>query len=95
MLKLNLFGVTLTLVFLGACAVGPNYKRPAVQIPAVYKEAVSDAGNEAEGWKKAQPGDERVRGNWWELFNDAQLSALDERVNISMMVSTVGTVLSV
>jgi NodT family efflux transporter outer membrane factor (OMF) lipoprotein len=83
MLKLNLFGVTLTLVFLGACAVGPNYKRPAVQIPAVYKEAVSDAGNEAEGWKKAQPGDERVRGNWWELFNDAQLSALEERVNIS------------
>jgi NodT family efflux transporter outer membrane factor (OMF) lipoprotein len=83
MLKPNLFGLILTLVFLSACAVGPNYKRPAVRVPAVYKEAVSDAGNEAEGWKKAQPGDERVRGNWWELFNEAQLSALEDRVNIS------------
>ncbi|MCT9828260.1 hypothetical protein N0P04_34415, partial [Pseudomonas veronii] len=33
---------------LAGCAVGPDYKRPAAEIPASYKEA-------APGWKVAQP----------------------------------------
>jgi NodT family efflux transporter outer membrane factor (OMF) lipoprotein len=86
MLKLKLCngaGLTMILVVLSGCAVGPNYKRPTVQIPAAYKEDVSDAYNGTDGWKRAQPGDELVRGRWWEVFNDAQLNALEERVNIS------------
>src|SRR6266540_7368515 len=34
-------------------------------------------------WKFAQPKDDVIRGKWWEMFNDPQLNALEEQVNIS------------
>ena len=61
---------------LAGCAVGPDYKRPAVQVPASYKEA-------AEGWKVAQPSDQRDRGTWWTIYDDPQLDALEEKLNQS------------
>ena len=57
------------------CAVGPKYHRPPVEAPPSYKEL----GN----WKTARPSEESLRGNWWEIFNDQQLNALEEQVNIS------------
>lgn len=55
-----------------ACAVGPDYKRPATEVPQQYKEAGD--------WKVANPNDAIVRGKWWEIFNDPQLNALEEQV---------------
>jgi NodT family efflux transporter outer membrane factor (OMF) lipoprotein len=73
------FGVHATLLaasmLLAGCAVGPNYIKPTVETPTAFKEN--------QGWKVAQPQDAAVRGNWWEVFNDAQLNALEEQVNIS------------
>jgi NodT family efflux transporter outer membrane factor (OMF) lipoprotein len=63
------------LILLTACAVGPNYVRPATEIPGAYKET--------EGWQVAQPGDHLIRGAWWEIFIDPELNALEEQVNIS------------
>lgn len=60
---------------LAACAVGPDYIRPSSAIPSAFKEA--------ENWKQAQPQDEQIRGNWWELFDDPQLNKLEEQVQIS------------
>ncbi len=60
---------------LAGCAVGPDYRRPEVQVSAAYKEAA--------GWKVAEPQDESNRGNWWEIFGDPQLSALIESIDIS------------
>ena len=57
------------------CAVGPKYQRPAVESAPAYKEA--------EGWKVAQPSDAALHGNWWELFGDPQLNALEQQVNVS------------
>ena len=57
------------------CSVGPNYVRPPVETPSAYKEA--------QGWKQAEPRDERQRGNWWEAFNDAQLNTLATQVAIT------------
>jgi NodT family efflux transporter outer membrane factor (OMF) lipoprotein len=31
----------------------------------------------------AQPKDDALRGKWWEIFNDPQLNALEEKVNVS------------
>jgi NodT family efflux transporter outer membrane factor (OMF) lipoprotein len=62
------------LLFAG-CTVGPNYRRPAAEVPATYKEV----GN----WKPAQPNDQSVNGNWWEIFQDPQLNALEVQVNVS------------
>ena len=61
---------------LAGCAVGPNYKRPEAAIPASYKEA-------PEGWKVAQPADRIDRGNWWAIYNDAQLNDLETRLSAS------------
>ena len=52
------------------CAVGPKYKTPAVPVPPAYKEM----GN----WKTAQPNDQNLGGNWWEIFQDPQLNGLEQ-----------------
>jgi len=57
------------------CTVGPNYKRPTAEVPTAYKEL----GN----WKEAQPNDQNLGGNWWEMFQDPQLNALELQVNVS------------
>ncbi|HLJ23724.1 MAG TPA: efflux transporter outer membrane subunit [Candidatus Acidoferrales bacterium] len=73
------FGIIPTL-FLGfglltGCSVGPKYERPTTQIPPAYKENAN--------WKTAQPSDQTQKGNWWEIFQDPQLNALEEKVNVS------------
>jgi len=57
------------------CAVGPKYQRPAADVPPAYKEAGD--------WKPAQPNDQNIGGNWWEMFQDPQLNALEAQVNVS------------
>jgi NodT family efflux transporter outer membrane factor (OMF) lipoprotein len=60
---------------LTGCTVGPKYQRPAAEVPPAYKE-VGD-------WKPAQPNDQSLSGNWWEIFQDPQLNALEAQVNVS------------
>jgi NodT family efflux transporter outer membrane factor (OMF) lipoprotein len=64
-----------SLLWLAGCTVGPDYRRPAAEVPVTYKEA----GN----WKPAQPNEQNLGGNWWEMFQDPQLNALEEQVNVS------------
>jgi NodT family efflux transporter outer membrane factor (OMF) lipoprotein len=68
-------GLALCGLMLSACAVGPDYHRPAVAAPAQFKEAA--------GWRQAQPSDALARGAWWELYGDAQLDGLVEQLNRS------------
>jgi NodT family efflux transporter outer membrane factor (OMF) lipoprotein len=68
---------------LTACSIGPQYQRPTAPIPPTYKEAPPAASKELEGWKVAQPNDAISRGQWWEIFQDPQLTALAEQVDIS------------
>jgi NodT family efflux transporter outer membrane factor (OMF) lipoprotein len=63
--------------------VGPKYRRPPAETPAAYKELTPADFKDTEGWKKAQPEDDALRGKWWEIFNDPQLNALEEKVNVS------------
>jgi NodT family efflux transporter outer membrane factor (OMF) lipoprotein len=65
-----------------ACAVGPNYKRPAVPVPPAYKEQLA-AEATAESWKAAEPRDQALRGKWWEAFGDPELNALEEQVGVA------------
>lgn len=55
-------------LFLAGCAVGPNYKRPQVAVPDVYRGLPPDA----DKTKTASLGDEK----WWTLFQDEQLQSL-------------------
>jgi NodT family efflux transporter outer membrane factor (OMF) lipoprotein len=63
------------LLFFAGCSVGPDYLRPPAETTPAYKEN--------SGWKVAQPRDELPRGKWWEIYNDPQLNALEEQVDIS------------
>ncbi len=60
---------------LTACSIGPKYKTPTVATPPAYKET----GN----WKTAQPNDQNLGGNWWEIFQDSQLNELEAQINVS------------
>lgn len=62
-------------LLIGGCSVGPKYSKPTTQIPPAYKENAN--------WKPAQPGDQAQKGNWWEIFQDPQLNALEEKINVS------------
>ncbi len=57
------------------CAVGPKYRTPVAPAPPAYKEI----GN----WKTAQPSDQKLGGNWWEIFQDPQLNTLEQQINVS------------
>lgn len=69
---------------LSGCHVGPAYHAPtptAVTAPN-YKESPVNF-QDADGWKVASPQDAMLRGNWWEVFNDSDLNALEEQLNIN------------
>ena len=76
----RLCAAVLSLIVSG-CVVGPKYHPPTTQSPAVYKESPTQF-KETEGWRVAQPADATLRGKWWEIFNDPELNALEEQLNI-------------
>ena len=79
---IRLCAAALFLVLAG-CVVGPKYHPPTPQAPAaVYKESVTQA-QETELWTPAQPADAMLRGKWWEIFNDPELNALEEQLDIN------------
>ena len=63
------------LVAAGCSPVGPDYVRPGVEAPSQYKEGAE--------WKTAQPRDDAIRSNWWEMYADPRLNALIAQVEIS------------
>jgi NodT family efflux transporter outer membrane factor (OMF) lipoprotein len=71
------------IALLTGCTVGPKYVRPTAQAPAAYKELTPADMQVTDGWKVAQPQDDVIRDKWWEVFNDPQLNALEEQVNVS------------
>ncbi len=72
--SLRSFGL-LSLLLVSACAVGPNYQRSPVTTPPAFKEA--------QGWTPAVPADGVDRGDWWTMFGDDKLNALEAKVEVS------------
>ena len=69
------------LIIFAGCSVGPNYVKPPVATPPAYKEDTCVTGDVC--WNTAQPRDELPRGKWWLVYNDPQLNALEDQVDIS------------
>src|SRR5690349_8091389 len=61
---------------LAGCAIGPHYSPPSAVVPPTYKEV-------PQAFKPAAPADQLARGKWWELYGDAQLNSLEEKVRVS------------
>lgn len=72
---------SLAFVLLSGCMVGPKYTKPPVPMAPGYKEAPPTSFKADNGWKVSHPGDSQLKGNWWELFGDPQLDALEARVD--------------
>jgi NodT family efflux transporter outer membrane factor (OMF) lipoprotein len=81
----RLLALIAPILFLSACAVGPNYKRPAAIVAPAYKEPPPEAFKEAQaaGLQPANPSDAFQKGKWWEIYHDSALNALEEQVNIN------------
>jgi NodT family efflux transporter outer membrane factor (OMF) lipoprotein len=67
--------VACIVALLGACSVGPDYRKPTADVPQDFKETA--------GWKLAQPDDERPRGPWWEIYGDPVLTGLVSQIQVS------------
>lgn len=74
---INIKNLTLSVlaIAISGCMVGPDYVKPETPQTAEFKEA--------KGWKVAEPKDNQIREAWWQLFNDQELNALVEQVEIS------------
>jgi NodT family efflux transporter outer membrane factor (OMF) lipoprotein len=70
-------------LLISGCMVGPKYVKPAVPMASAFKEQGSESFKESDGWKQAQPGDQQIRGQWWEIFGDPELNALEEEATVS------------
>lgn len=53
------------LVALAGCTVGPNYRRPAIDVPATFRNTDQSSGAASIGSEK-----------WWAVFQDAELQKL-------------------
>lgn len=69
---------------LTGCSMAPTYQRPALDVPATFKEATPSAA-EWGVWQPARhgatPGDAAaaVPTSWWSLYGDATLNRLQEQ----------------
>src|ERR1700732_4504658 len=57
------------LAFASGCAVGPNYKRPAVNVPPFYRGLAPEEAAKSDARSLADQ-------KWWEVFQDEQLKEL-------------------
>ncbi len=64
---------------LGGCMVGPDYDRPPAIVSQRFKEL-----QPAPGWQRAAPQLAAYpKGEWWRIYNDPVLDALEAQVAIS------------
>jgi NodT family efflux transporter outer membrane factor (OMF) lipoprotein len=77
---------TVAALLIAGCTVGPKYHTPSAPVPtaANYKEStVNPQFQDTDAWKVASPQDAMLRGNWWEVFHDPELNALEDQLNIN------------
>lgn len=60
--------VMIAVIFLAGCKLGPNYKRPQIDTPTVYRAADQQPGTQ----NAASLGDEK----WWTVYQDPELQQL-------------------
>jgi len=79
------FAILLGVAGFTGCTVGPNYKRPTVNVPVTYRESApaaptgGDAKAQSVNSEQAQtekPAESLGDAKWWEVFQDPQLQSL-------------------
>lgn len=78
--------IPIAFILLASCKLGPNYKRPKIDTPSVYRAADQQAGTQ----NAASLGDEK----WWTVYQDPALqqlirTALAENYDVRIAASRV------
>src|SRR5260221_9261108 len=66
-MKASYYSILIVLMLLAGCRLGPNYKRPPLDVPSIYR-----ADQPPSGQSGASLADEK----WWTVFQDPQLQKL-------------------
>jgi NodT family efflux transporter outer membrane factor (OMF) lipoprotein len=75
--------ILITALLFAGCSFAPHYEKPAFESPGAFKEMTPDQAKETDGWKTAQPQDDALRGNWWEMFSQPELNTLEQQVTVT------------
>jgi NodT family efflux transporter outer membrane factor (OMF) lipoprotein len=67
--------IVIALLACSACAPTTKYVPPAADVAPAFRENAD--------WKIAEPADETLRGPWWELYGDPELSELERQIDLS------------
>ena len=78
MIKKQWIGVGGAVLLLGGCAVGPDYQRPLAYVPERFQGKTEVAAKDQHQWRQATPQDHQERGQWWQIFQDAELDRLEQ-----------------
>jgi NodT family efflux transporter outer membrane factor (OMF) lipoprotein len=81
----TILAAAVTASAIAGCTVGPKYRQPAATVqppPSTYKESPTQFPNAGE-WKVADPQDAMLHGKWWEIYNDPELNALEDQLNVN------------
>jgi outer membrane protein, multidrug efflux system len=82
-----LYPALLLSLLLGGCTVGPNYKRPKVDVPTVYRGSTSE---QADKTGALSLGDQK----WWDVYPDEELqkmlrTALQQNYDVRIAASRI------
>ena len=58
-------------VLIGGCTLGPKYQRATAPVPAKW--------DVAEPWRESTPKDGVAKGEWWSVFHDDDLNAMEKQ----------------
>jgi len=64
---------------ISACSLAPEYKAPKVEVPEVFKEESNDTADDQYLWQPVESLEKIDRGQWWKIFNQADLNALEKQ----------------
>jgi NodT family efflux transporter outer membrane factor (OMF) lipoprotein len=77
--------VPILFLALAGCTVGPKYTPPSMPAPPSFKESSpTEYKSTLPGaWQPARPQDAVLKGKWWEMFNEPELNALEDQLDIN------------
>lgn len=70
-MSVSRIGALAVAALLSACAAGPDYRRPVLDMPAAWQAEAP--------WRQSRPDDGAPKGPWWRRFGDAQLDRLAQQ----------------
>ena len=73
-MRVNTISLVLLCLILSSCKVGPDYKKPTINVPCSFRAAGMD-------WHGARSSDDNNGADWWKRFKNPTLNALEAKLH--------------